>query len=180
MWADFRDPLVTKLRALPGVALAGWTGGAYFIENAVKLSAADFGGANLDKDKLASALAASAAKLLSATVTGTKWDTVSGELSIMLKRANPSFVGLGLTDEIELLFLAGPDRPGPTDALVVWVGASTITTKDDGAEPRLKVVQIPQGEGAPPGDYIDAGVLLAALAHDLSGRTWDGGTGAWK
>jgi hypothetical protein len=146
----------------------------------VRFSAADFGGVNLDRDRLASALTATAAKLFSATVKSVKWDDVSGELSIKLKRPNQSFAKLNFTDEISLAFQPGPDRPGITDMFVVWVGAMTIETNDEGAEPRLKLAQIPQGEGGPGGDYIDVGPLLAALASDLKGQTWDDDAKAWK
>ena len=63
---------------------------------------------------------------------------------------------------------------------MVAVGPTTIETSDEGAEPRLKLAQIPQGEGGPGGDYIDITPLLAALASDLKGQIWDDDAKAWK
>lgn len=172
--------LVTKLRSMPGVVLAGWTSGSYGIESAIRLSAADYGGANLDRDKLGSALAAAAAKALSATVHASAWNDVTGELSIKLKRPSQSFAGLGLTDQIELVFQPGPEKPGAADTLAVWLGVTTIETYDEGPEPRMNLAQIPQGEGSPGGDYVDTAPLLAALARELKGRIWDADAKAWK
>jgi hypothetical protein len=174
------DALAKKVRALPIVTLAGWSGGNYGIENAVRLRRADFGGADFDRDKLAAALAASAAKTLSATVDTTAWDDMTGEVTIKLKRPAESFPGLRLTDMIELTFQAGPDKPGSSDTLAIWVGNTSIETNDDGAEPRMKLVQIPQGEGSPGGDYVDTNLVLDGIARDLKGQRWSADAKNWK
>lgn len=174
------DALAKKVRALPIVTLAGWSGGNYGIENAVRLRRADFGGANFDRDKLAVALAASAAKTLSATVGTTTWDDMTGEVTIKLKRPAESFPGLGLTDMIELTLQAGPDKPGSGDTLAIWLGNTSIETNDDGAEPRMKLVQIPQGEGSPGGDYVDTNLVLDGIARDLKGQRWGTDAKNWK
>jgi hypothetical protein len=169
---------VAKLRATPNVLLAGWTGGRFSPEYAVRISSADYGGANLDRNKLAAAIAASAAKALSATLETTSWDDPTGELTVRFTRPSLPYAGLALTDKIGLSFLIGPEKPGATDALIVWIGAVTIETVDEGAEPRLKLVKVP--EGTPGSDNIDTAPVLPALVNDLKGRLWDPDSKSWK
>jgi hypothetical protein len=169
---------IEKLRKIPGVVLAGWTAGSYATDFAVRIPSADFGGAKPDRDKLTSAIAASAAKALSATVEATTWDDLTGELTVRIKRPNPSYAGLPLTDKIAITFLVGPEKPGASDALVVWTGTITLRTVDEGPEPSLKFVYVL--EGTPGSDTIETAPFVEALVQELKGRVWDSGNSQWK
>jgi hypothetical protein len=172
--------VVARLKAMPGVAAAGWIGGSYSIANAVRLPAAAWKGGDgrLDRGKLASAVAASVATSLAATLESTTWDDATGELTIKLKRPNQRVPQLGLTDVVELVVLAGPEKPGATDALIVWFSAPTVTTLDEGPEPRLKFVDVDAGEDEGQGASNDE--LVSAVAKDLKGKQWDSDQSAWK
>ena len=74
--------------------------------------------------------------------------------------------------------LAPVDFSGATDAVVVWAGTTTMETVDEGAEPRLKFVRVP--EGTPGADTVDTAPVTEALVRDLKGRGWDSEKGEWK
>ncbi|HLN07965.1 MAG TPA: hypothetical protein VK281_03235 [Xanthobacteraceae bacterium] len=172
--------VIARLKALPGVAAAGWIGGSYSIANAVRLPAAAWKGGDgkLDRGKLASAVATSVATSLSATLDSTAWDETTGELTMTFKRPNQRVPQLALTDVVELTALAGPEKPGATDALVVWLSAPTLTTVDEGPEPRLKFIDVEAGDDEGQGANNDE--LVAAVARDLKGKQWDSDQSAWK
>ena len=170
--------LVDKLKSVPGVIRTGWTSGTYGLDNAVRVPRAEFGGATIDRDKLTAAVAASAAKSLSATVDATKFDDVTGEVLITLKRPSLAYAAIGLTDRISLTFMVGPEKLGSTEALVVWLGTGTVEPFDEGAEPRLKFVRVP--DGSPAADYIDMTPVRDTVRDDLKGKIWDSDATVWK
>jgi hypothetical protein len=170
--------LVDKLKGLPGVVRAGWTAGNYSIETAVRVPRAAYGGANFDRDKLIAAVAASAAKAWSATVATVSRDDLTGEITVRFKRPSEAYAKLGLTEIVGLPLLVGPEKLGSTEAVVVWLGVTTLETVDEGPEPRLKTVKVP--EGLPGGDNVDTAPVLAALARDLEGKIWDADAARWK
>jgi hypothetical protein len=172
--------VIARLKALPGVAAAGWIGGSYSIANAVRLPAAAWKGGNgrLDRGKLASAVAAAVAGSYAAKLESTAWEEATGELTIKLKRPNQRVPQLGLTDIVELTALVGPDKPGATDALIVWFSTPTVTTVDEGPEPRLKFVDVDAGEDE--GQGADNDELVAAVAKELKGKQWDSDQSTWK
>lgn len=170
--------LVDKLKSLPGVVRAGWTAGNYSLENAVRLPRADYGGANLDRDRLVAAVAGSIAKAWEATLDTTARDDITGEIVVRSKRPSQAYAAFGLTETISLPVLIGPEKPGSTEAIVVWLGVPSLDTIDEGADPRLKFVRMPEGQ--PGSESLDTAPLQAAIARDLNGRVWDADAGAWK
>jgi hypothetical protein len=44
----------------------------------------------------------------------------------------------------------------------------------------MKLVQIPQGEGSPGGDYVDTNLVLDGIARDLKGQRWSADAKNWK
>lgn len=172
--------LLARLKAAPGVVAAGWTTGSYDTERAVRIQATDWRkDGKLDRDHLASALAASAAKNLKAQVSGTKWSDTTGELTITMKRPNTLVPSLNLTDTLEVSALVGPEKPGNADKLVIWLGAATTTTRDEIAGPHLNFADSATGDETE-STYTDDDGLVQGIAADLKGQRWDAEQAAWK
>jgi hypothetical protein len=172
--------LVKQLKALPGVANAGWTPGAYGIERAVRIPAAPWREAGgLKKDPLAARIAAVMATALGATALPPEWDAVTRELTLKFKRPDAATPGLGLTELIEVTVLIGPEKPDGSDHLVVWIGDPSIETSDEGSGPRLTITG---GDHASDEDgaAIDIEAVLAALAKEFGGQRWEPEQSAWK
>jgi len=134
--------LIAKLKSTPGVVAAGYVTGTYTMDNAIRLAAADWSSnGKLDREKFASAVGASAAKILSAKVDSSAWDAATGELTVKLKRPSALVPGVDLTETVEFTVLVGPEKPGAGANLIAWVGNTDIDVKDEGAGPRLEVLQ---------------------------------------
>jgi hypothetical protein len=172
--------VLARLKSLPGVVTAGWVGGNYSIANAVRLATADWQGGDgkLDRNKLASAIAASAARSLAAALDSTAWDDATGELTITLKRPNQRVPQLHLTDVIELVALVGPEKPGAGDGVIVWFSTPAVSTVDEGPEPRLKFADVETNDDE--GQGSDNEELVLAVAKDLKGKVWDSDQSEWK
>jgi hypothetical protein len=170
--------LVNQLKSSSGVSAAGWTSGSHTIERAIRLAAADWKGSdgNLDKARLAAAIAGAAAKNFGATADSSDWNSTTGELKVVLKRPSQSVPGLDLTDSIELVALVGPEKPGSNQGLVVWFGDPGIDIVDNGPEPRLKFASTTSEEAG----LIDDDAMLTLLAQELKGKRWDSDQSTWQ
>lgn len=176
---DRAAALITKVRSFPGVASAGWTSGVVDMDRTIRFSASGWrDGATLNRDKLASSIAAVAAKTFSAKLASSRWNENTGKLTLTLKRDSETFPSLALTDVIELNALVAPDRPLNADHLMLWISAPSITTIDEAAGERLKLIDnSPDDEESDQGD--DYGIV-DALAKDFKGQRWDIENSAWK
>lgn len=171
--------LIAKLKAAPGVLAAGWTSGSYDIERAIRVSASDWrSGDALARDKLATAVSNVAAKTYSATPSSSTWNDTTGELTVALKRPNVTAPSLGLTDTLEITVLAGPEKPGATDKLIVWVGSPATTTKDESPGPHLQFADAAGSEEE--GSFTDDDEVVRALAAELKGVRWSTDKSSWK
>jgi hypothetical protein len=170
--------LVKKLKGFSGVLDAGWTTGAYSIDRSVRLAAADWkgGSGSFDKQRLASAVAASVAKDFGGTVEATNWNEKTGELKVAVKRPSQSIPGLGLSDHIEVVMVVGPEKLQSNNGLIVWLRDTAIDIVDNGPEPRLKFVSAASDEAS----LVDEEALLDRLAEDLKGKRWDSDQGDWQ
>jgi hypothetical protein len=162
------------------VTAAGWTTGSYGIERSVRIQAAPFmdGGA-LKADALATRLATAVGTALSAKPVSSQWDEVTRELTLRLERPDQAARGLDLTEVIELTVLVGPEKPTASDALVIWIGESSIDPADKSAGAQLAFTSGYQGNDEE-GAAIEQEALIAALARDLDGLTWNSETSSWK
>jgi len=173
-------PLLARLKATPGVVVAGWTTGNYDSERTVRIPAADWRkDGRLDRDRLATALAASASKTLKTQPAGTKWNDTTGELTITMSRPNALVPALNLTDTLDLPVLVGPEKPGNADRLVIWLGTPAAATRDETAGPHLSFADTSFGD-EPESTSIDDDGLARGLAADLKGQYWDAERSAWK
>lgn len=171
--------LTAKLKTTAGVVATGWTGGAYDMERAVRFAAGDWSSAGkLDKDKLAAALSSAIAKAMSAKPAASKWNDTTGEVTVTVKRPSQLAPTLDLVETLEMTALIGPEKPGTSDRMIVWVGVPTSKTADESAEPRLQFANNSGGEEE--STFNDDDSVIKALAAELKGQRWDTDKASWK
>lgn len=171
--------LVKQLKAIPGVRAVGWTPGAYDIESALRIPAAQWvADGKVKKEELAARISAVVAKVLSATATAPEWDPVTGELTLQFKRPDMAARGLGLTEVIEMSVLIGPEKPAGSDQLMVWISDPTIESIDE--SPQHMSIIGGSHAGDEDGATIDLESVLDALASDLDAQRWDPESSVWK
>lgn len=180
----FADPqrsgsLVTKLKSAPGVTSAGWTTGSYDIDRAIRVSSADWrSGDGLDRDKVAAAISSAAARAFSAKPVSSAWNDTTGELTLKLKRPNTTAPAFNLTDTLEISALIGPEKPGASDRLIIWLGSPTTTTRDESDGPHLQFADSATSEED--SSFTEDDQVVKALAADLKGQRWDSDQSSWK
>src|ERR1700710_2599070 len=124
---DRAAALIAKAKSAPGVVAAGWTAGVVDMERAIRFAAADWrDGDRLNRDKLASSIAAVIAKTMSAELGSSQWDENTGKLKLTLKRPSQVYPALELTETIEVDALVASDKPGASDRLMLWIGSPPI------------------------------------------------------
>lgn len=170
--------LIAKAKTFPGVTAAGWTNGVVDMDRTILFSSQGFrDGGKLDRDKIASLVAAALSQSLNAKLSAQAFDDNTGKLKLTLKRPSATFPALQLTDTIEVEALVSADRPGSTDKLILWVGSPSITTTDDNATKlTLRDDSSSDEEAEPTSD----GGALAALTKELKGQRWDSETSTWQ
>jgi hypothetical protein len=176
---DRAAALIAKAKSAPGVVAVGWTSGVMEMDRTIRFAAADWrDGDKLNRDKLASAIGNVLAKTFSAKPSSATWNANTGKLKLTLKRPSQTLPALDLTDTIEVSALVSSDRPGASDRLVLWVSTPSISTADEGAGPKLNVVDEASGddEGDPKGDNGS----IDALAREFKGQRWDADKSSWK
>ena len=170
--------LIAKAKSSPGVVAAGWTAGVVDMERAIRLPAADWrDGDRLNRDKLATAIAAVIGKAMSAKLSASQWNETTGKLKLTLKRPSQVYPALELTDTIEVEALVASDKPGASDRLMLWVGNPSITTADEAAGPRLNLADA-SGSDEEGGQTDDKG-SIDALAKEFKGQRWDSDKSTW-
>lgn len=180
----FVDPmragaLVAKLKSAPGVISAGWTTGGYEIERAIRIPASDWSSSGkLNRDKLAAAVSSVAAKTYSATPVSSEWNDTTGELTVTLKRPNATVPALGLTDILEVTALIGPEKPGASDKLILWLGTLSTATKDESAGAHLDFTDTASNDEE--GSFNEDDEMVRALAAELKGVRWSTDKSSWK
>jgi hypothetical protein len=176
---DRAAALIAKAKASPGVVAAGWTAGVVDMERAIRFPAADWrDGDKLNRDKLASGIAAVIAQAMSAKLSASQWDENTGKLKLTFKRPSQVYPALELTDTIEVEALVSSDKPGASDRLMLWVGSPSITTADEAAGARLNLTETTGMDEE--GEQTDDNGSVDALAKQLKGQRWDADKSAWK
>src|SRR5690242_1193351 len=173
--------VIAKIKATPGVALAGWASGIVEMDRAIRFAAADWReGDKVNRDKLAQTIAGVLSKTLVATPAGAVWNANSGKLKMTFKRPSQIYPALGLTETVEVTALVSADKPGTSDKLMLWVSSPVTTTADEGTGPKLNLSEdssAADDEGAEP---EDDGGAIAALVKELKGQRWDADKSVWK
>lgn len=176
---DRAAALIAKAKSLPGVVSAGWTSGLIDMDRTVRFAASGWrDGGNLNRDKLAATIASVVANALAAKPASSQWSAETGKLTLVLKRPSDTFPTLGLTDVIEVSALVAADKPSGSDHLMVWIGNPSITTADESAGTKLKLVDNSADDDE--SDQGDDYGIVDALAKELKGQRWDIEKSAWK
>jgi len=176
---DRAAALIAKAKSLPGVVSAGWTSGLIDMDRTVRFAASGWrDGGNLNRDKLAATIASVVANALAAKPASSQWSAETGKLTLVLKRPSDTFPTLGLTDVIEVSALVAADKPSGSDHLLVWIGNPSITTADESAGTKLKLVDNSADDDE--SDQGDDYGIVDALAKEFKGQRWDIEKSAWK
>jgi hypothetical protein len=176
---DHAAALIAKAKSAPGVVAAGWTAGVVDMERAIRFAAAGWrDGDKLNRDKLASSIAAVIAKTMSAKLASSQWNESTGKLKLTLKRLSQVYPALELTDTIEVEALVSSDKPGVSDRLMLWVGSPSITTADEAAGAKLNLADTTGMDEE--GEQTDDNGSVDALAKEFKGQRWDADKSAWK
>lgn len=176
---DRAAALVAKAKSLPGVVSAGWTSGLVDMERTIRFAASGWrDGANLNRDKLTATIGSVVANALSAKLASSQWSNETGKLTLVLKRPSDTFPALGLTDVIEVSALVAADKPASSDYLIVWVGSPSITTADESAGEKLKLVDNSADDDE--SDQSDDYGIVDAMVKELKGQRWDLDKSVWK
>lgn len=171
--------LVTSLKSAPGVVTTGWASGNYDMERAIRFSGDGWNeGGKFNKDKFATTISAIAAKVMSAKPVSAKWNETTGELTFTVTRPSQLAPALDLTETIEITALVGPDRPGATDRMIVWLGVPSSKTADEAAGARLQFTESSSGEEE--STFSDDDGMIRALATELKGQRWDADKLSWR
>jgi hypothetical protein len=175
--------LVEKLQTYAGIVAAGWTEeGGYDSQDAIRFPAASWLDAKgkLDREKLASAITASAAKTFRGRLDASTWDMTTGELTIKLKVPNESVSELNLIDIIEVTLLVGPEKLNSRQNLILFFRDPEIDTVDEGPEPRFKLFSDDNSLRNMDLRNGFKAALSGALARDFNGQIWDDDKSTWK
>jgi hypothetical protein len=176
---DRAATLIAKAKSLPGVVSAGWTSGLIDMDRTIRFAASGWrDGGNLNRDKLAATITSVVANALAAKPASSQWSAETGKLTLVLKRPSDTFPTLGLTDVIEVSALVAADKPSGSDHLMVWIGNPSITTADESAGTKLKLVDNSADDDE--SDQGDDYGIVDALAKEFKGQRWDIEKSAWK
>ena len=176
---DRAAAFIAKVKAMPGVVAVGWTSGLVDMERTVRVAAAEWrDGERLNRDKLASAIAAVLTKTLAAKLSSSTWSDETGTLKLIFKRPSPLVPALELTESIEVNALVAADKPGGSDHLMLWISVPSTTTADEGTGPKLTLADAPSNDEE--GDEKDDTASVEALAKAFKAQRWDTDKSAWK
>jgi len=169
--------LVERLRKLPNVLRAGWSTPQLWTPTVRVGKARWVSKGVLDRQKAAGDLAAAVAKHIGASITGTSWDSKSGELKVSFKRPSKLFPGLGLTETYQMTALVTADRFGETNNALIWGPSIYGELADERAGNRLSFVPLYLYAGPPEGIVIN--IEPETLAALLDAESWNSSDGVW-
>jgi hypothetical protein len=176
---DRAAALIAKAKSSPGVVAAGWTAGVVDMERAIRFPAAEWrDGDKMNRDKLATAIAAVIAKTMSAKLSSAQWSENTGKLKLTLKRPSQIYPALELTDTVEVEALVSSDKPGTSDRLMLWIGSPSIATADEAAGAKLNLADASAGDEE--GEQEDDNGTVDSLVKEFKGQRWDADKSAWK
>jgi hypothetical protein len=171
--------LIAKFRSMPGVIAAGWTSGVIDLERSIRFAAADWrDGDRLNRDRLATIITNVLARTFAAKSAAAAWNVNTGKLKLTFKRPSRTYPALDLTETIEVTALVAADRPGISDRLMLWIGNPVISTTDEGAGPKLNLIE--ESSADEEGDPKDDSGSVDALAKEFKGERWDTNKSSWK
>lgn len=177
---DRAQATLDSLRSRPGVIAAGWTEGNMDMERTIRFPAGPWREAGrVDRKKVTQAVTDNLTTSLSATLVGSAWNDTTGELTVRLRRPSGVLPELGLIENISIVVMVAPDRPGASNHLLLWTGPPSIETVDEQTGPRLVISENTGGSDEESPSLNDE-QMLAGLASAFHAQRWDGETRAWE
>lgn len=171
---------IAKMRTQPGVVAAGWTEGSMDMERTIRFPSADWRtNGKVNREKVASTVSGVLSKTLPGSVVSSKWNDITGELTMTFKRPSPVLPALELTETLEITALVSSDKPGTSDRMLLWLGSPSIVTSDETAGAKLDIAENASGNDEE-SLSLDDESSLTALAKEFKGQRWDAETSAWK
>jgi hypothetical protein len=170
--------VLDKLRAVPGVVAAGFTGSIFSMDRAVHFAAADWlSDGKIDRSKLGQSISTALEKGLSAKVASAVWNDTTGHLSVDLKRPSVLHPALGLTETLSYEILVAFDAPTSTTDLVLWLSYPEGKTTDDATGGKITINNPAGGEEG--GISVSEGDVVKAVQSAFQAQSWDGETSKW-
>lgn len=172
----------TALKAIPGVSDVGFSPSPPNMQRAVRFPSAGWRDASgrLERDKLAATIAKAMAGAMAATVIGTAWDPVLGELTVEMKRPDETIAGLKLAQQITVTVVVAPESLTSNAQSILWIESVSARVFDERAPPRLTFTMAQSEEEGGLGEPAGSEALPEAVARALKGVPWDAEAEQWQ
>ena len=170
---------IAQLKTKPGVVTIGWSYGELELARAIRFPAKDWSTeGKIDSAKIGTALTDTLKKTFGADSATSAWDAISGKYTIKFKRPSAALASLGLTESLEITAMAAFDKPGGTDAILLWIGYPTSETADEQPGAKLLLSDTTEAEGEDQG--IDDNGAVGDLAKYFKAQKWDDDSSKFK
>lgn len=183
--AERAGAVLARLKSMPGVQAAGYLAGDQNMHRALRFPSASWRNAAgaLNRDRLAAALGAAAAKTLSGALASVSWDNLMGELTLAVKRPDDTVSGLKLTRVTIIKLMVSPETPARGSNSILWIDSVTTQIIDERPPPRLEFLVVAPDDSSDEqqsGESDVSGALAEEFAGVLNGTAWDTDTGRWS
>ncbi len=170
---------IAQLKTKPGVMAIGWSYGDLELARAIRFPAKDWSvEGKIDSGKIGTALTDTLKKTFGAESATSAWDEISGKYTIKFKRPSATLDSFGLTETLEITAMAAFDKPGGTDAILLWIGYPSSETADEQPGAKLLLSDTAEVEGEDQG--IDDNGAVSDLAKYFKAQKWDEDTSKFK
>ena len=170
---------IAQLKGRPGVVAIGWSYGDLELARAIRFPARDWSSeGKIDSGKIGTALTDTLKKAFNAENATSERDEISGKYTVKLKRPSAALGSLGLTEVLEITAMAAFDKPGPSDAILLWIGHPTGETVDEQTGTRLLLTDAAEDDSED--EAVDDGGAVGELAKYFKAQKWDEETSKFK
>ena len=170
---------IAQLKTRPGVVAIGWSYGELELARAIRFPSKDWSvEGKIDSAKIGTALTDTLKKTFGADSATSVWDEISGKYTIKFKRPSAALASFSLTESLEITAMAAFDRPGSTDAILLWIGYPSSETADEQPGAKLLLSDTAEAEGEDQG--TDDNGAVSDLAKYFKAQKWDEETSKFK
>jgi len=170
---------INQLKGRAGVTAIGWSYGDLELARAIRFPAKDWSSeGKIDSGKIGTALTDTLKKAFNADSAISERDEISGKYTIKLKRPSAALASLGLSETLEVTAMAAFDKPGISDAILLWIGYPTGETVDEQTGARLLLTETAEDDAED--QTVDDGGAIDELAKYFKAQKWDEETSKFK
>ena len=170
---------IAQLKDKPGVTAIGWSFGDLELNRTVRFAAKDWiSGTAIDRAKIATGLTDTLKTVYKADSAASALDDISGKYTIRIKRPHGALAVYGLTEVLEISAMAAFDRPGASDAILLWVGDPSSEVVDETPGGKLLMTDANEGEGED--QATDDSGAIDEIAKYFKAQKWDDGSSKFK